>query len=168
MATIEELNTMDRRGFVDAVGWVFEHSPWVAERAWIHRPFASLESLHQAMECEMMTGHREEQLALLRAHPDLGTRAKVSASSASEQAGAGLDRLTREQFDRLQRLNEAYKARFGFPFLYAVKGSAAAAIIDALERRIAAEPASEWAEALRQVSRIARLRLEQIVGAAGS
>jgi 2-oxo-4-hydroxy-4-carboxy-5-ureidoimidazoline decarboxylase len=168
MTTIEQLNAMDRRAFVDAVGWVFEHSPWIAERAWIHRPFASIEPLHQAMEGEMMTAPRDEQLALLRAHPDLGTRAKISASSASEQAGAGLDRLTREQFDRLQQLNERYKARFGFPFLYAVKGSTAADIIDALERRIAAAPDAEWAEALRQVSRIARFRLEQVIDAAGS
>ena len=121
--TIEDLNSLDRAQFVEAVGWVFEHSPWVAERAWAARPFANVDALHGAMVDKWKSASANEQLALLRAHPDLGTRARVSEASAAEQAGAGLDRLTPEEFERLLALNEAYRDKFGFPFLFAVKGS---------------------------------------------
>jgi 2-oxo-4-hydroxy-4-carboxy-5-ureidoimidazoline decarboxylase len=87
----------------------------------------------------------------------------VSPSSAKEQAGAGLDRLTQEEYDRLLRLNNAWKEKFGFPFLYAVKGSDKFAIMEAMERRLSSSPEEEFAEALRQVFRIARYRLEEIV-----
>src|ERR1043166_9066681 len=87
---IDEINMLSRTAFVDALGWVFEHSPWVAERAWKHRPFPSLAALHATMTREVEAASREEQLALLRAHPDLGARRKMSAASSNEQAGAGL------------------------------------------------------------------------------
>ena len=87
--TLADLNTMDRAGFVDTLGRIFEHSPWVAERAWRHRPFATVAALHAAMVSEVETARPEEQLALLRAHPDLGTRAHISAAStASRRAPA--------------------------------------------------------------------------------
>jgi len=105
----------------------------------------------------------KEQLALFRAHPDLGTRAKVSPSSTSEQAGAGLDRLTSEEYARLTDLNDAYREKFGFPFLYAVRGSDKFAILEALERRLSSNPEDEFQEALRQVFRIARFRLESVI-----
>lgn len=162
--TIAELNAADRRTFVDAVGWVFEHSPWVAERAWDQRPFGSLDQLHAAMADVVAHAGEAEQLALLRAHPDLGTRARVSDASAGEQRGAGLDRLTPDEFARLQRLNDAYRARFGFPFLLAVKGSTKDDVLAALGARVGRVPAEEFAEALRQVYKIARLRLEEIFG----
>jgi 2-oxo-4-hydroxy-4-carboxy-5-ureidoimidazoline decarboxylase len=160
--TLADLNRLDRQAFVDVVGGVFEHSPWVAERAWPHRPFASLSALHATMVAEMTGGGRDEQLALLRAHPDLGTRARMSESSTTEQRGAGLDRLTRVEFERLQRLNASYRERFGFPFLYAVKGSTVDDILSALDARVGAAPEAELAEALRQVGRIARFRLEAL------
>src|SRR4051794_32881003 len=134
--TIEELNGADRNLFVEAVGWIFEHSPWVAERAWERRPFASAGALHEAMVSEVEHASSDEQMALLRAHPDLGTRARISAASSGEQAGVGLDRLTPEEFDRLQRLNSAYREKFGFPFLLAVKGSTKYDILRALEERL--------------------------------
>src|SRR4051794_33776935 len=121
--TIDDLDARDCVRFVDAVGWVFEHSPWVAERACAARPFASVDRLHAAMCAIVAAASRDEQLALLRAHPDLGTRARMSDASIGEQAGAGLDRLTAAEFERLHRLNAAYREKFGFPFLYAVKGS---------------------------------------------
>jgi 2-oxo-4-hydroxy-4-carboxy-5-ureidoimidazoline decarboxylase len=158
--TLAELNACDRTGFVDAVGGIFEHSPWVAERAWEHRPFASVEELHNAMLLEATRAPRHEQLALLRAHPDLGTRARMSDSSIAEQSGAGLDRMLPAEFERLQRLNAAYRHKFGFPFLFAVKGSTANQILEALEERLPATPDAELVEALRQVSRIAQFRLE--------
>jgi len=161
--TLADLNASDRDRFVAAVGWIFEHSPWVAERAWPGRPFASAEALHAAMVAEVAAAGDDEQLALLRAHPDLGSRAKMSAASVGEQAGAGLDSLTASEFDRLQALNAAYGERFGFPFLFAVKGSTKHDVLAALARRLPAAPGDERAEALRQVSRIAWFRLQDIL-----
>ena len=160
--TLAELNACDRDGFVAAVGWVFEHSPWIAERAFAAAPFASLDALHDAMTEVEMQASREEQLDLLRAHPDLGTRARMTAASEGEQSGAGLDRMGRADYDRLQRLNTAYRTKFGFPFLFAVKGSTVPQILAALDARSAAEWEPEFAEALRQASRIARFRLEAL------
>ena len=160
--TLAELNACDREGFIAAVGWVFEHSPWVAERASAAAPFASLEALHAAMTEVEMQASRDEQLDLLRAHPDLGTRAKMTAASEGEQSGAGLDRMGRDDYDRLQRLNTAYRTKFGFPFLYAVKGSTVAQILAALDARLAADWDQEFVEGLRQASRIARFRLETL------
>ena len=161
--TLHEVNACDRPRFVEKVGWVFEHSPWVAERAWIKRPFTSLEQLHGAMAAEVTAASPEEQLSLLRAHPDLGSRAALSAASATEQAGAGLDDLTQDEFERLRRLNSAYRDKFGFPFLYAVKGSTKHDILKALEARLPASREREMAEALDQVARIARFRLEELI-----
>ena len=161
--SIEEINHFTQEQFVETVGWVFEHSPWVAERAWHLRPFALCAELSERMNGEVAAASAEEQLALLRAHPDLGTRAKISASSASEQAGAGLDQLTTTEYDRLVSLNGVYRERFGFPFLYAVKGADKFAILEALARRLSSNRVDEFQEALRQVYRIARFRLESIV-----
>src|ERR1700681_3100912 len=161
--TIEALNSLDREGFIDAVGWVFEESPWVAERAWNSRIFENADSLHQAMVEQVEAASREEQLALLRAHPDLGTRVRVSAASGAEQAGVGLDHLTPPEFERLQRLNTEYRDKFGFPFLFAVKGSTKHDILRALEQRLEDDPEQEYREALRQVFRIARFRFEDSI-----
>ncbi len=162
--TLRELNSQDRRGFVDTVGWVFEQSPWVAERAWTARPFATLDALHEAMMSEVASSTLDEQLALLRAHPDLGARVAMSDTSAAEQKGAGLDSLTRDERDRFTALNAAYRQKFGFPFLYAVKGSTKHDILSALESRLLSARDVELGEALRQVSRIARFRLEELLG----
>jgi 2-oxo-4-hydroxy-4-carboxy-5-ureidoimidazoline decarboxylase len=161
--TVAELNTLDRRQFVAALGWIFEESPWVADRAWDSRPFADVDALHQHMTVVVLRATRDEQLALLRAHPDLGARARMSDASVGEQAGAGLDRLSRGDFERLQALNSAYRDKFAFPFLYAVKGSSPQQILDALEQRLPRSADEEFAEALRQVGRIARFRLETVV-----
>jgi 2-oxo-4-hydroxy-4-carboxy-5-ureidoimidazoline decarboxylase len=161
--TLAELNGMDHAAFIDALGWIFEHSPWVADRAWTNRPFASRAALHEAMVREVEAATPEDQTALLRAHPDLGTRARISEASTGEQAGAGLDRLTPDEFERLNRLNAAYRDKFGFPFLYAVKGSTKYDILQALERRLDNPPEQEYQEALRQVYRIAEFRLRDTV-----
>lgn len=161
--TIEELNSLDQDRFVEAVGWVFEHSPWVAARAWAQRPFAGIDVLHQAMVEQVEAARLDEQVALLRAHPDLGTRANISAASTAEQTAAGLNGLSPEEFERLHRLNEAYRDQFGFPFLLAVKGSTKYDVLQALEQRLQASPEDERREALRQVHRIARFRLEDTI-----
>ena len=165
--TVAELNTCDRDAFVTALGWIFEDSPWVAERAWTRRPFRSLDELHAAMTDIVRAASEHEKLTLLRAHPDLGTRARVSAASAGEQKGAGLDALTSAEFARLQRLNDDYRTRFGFPFLLAVKGSTKHDVLAALERRRGRSRDEELAEALSQVDKIARLRLEDSCGTTG-
>jgi len=161
--TIRELNALDRAGFVAALGWVFEDSPWVAERTWSTGPFENMEALHAAMVSQLVLAKSEEQLALLRAHPDLGTRARISRASTREQAGAGLDQLTPHEFERLHQLNSAYRNKFGFPFLFAVKGSTKHDILRALEKRLEASSEEEYEEALRQVHRIARFRLQETV-----
>lgn len=165
--TIDTLNALDRDSFVATIGWVFEHSPWVAERAWTKRPFANPASLHQSMVVEVEAALREEQLALLRAHPDLGTRARVSVASSAEQGGAGLDRLTPEEYEELQRLNNSYRAKFGFPFLFAVKGSTKHDILRALRARLNSGIEEEYTEALGQVYRIAQFRINDTVDAVG-
>jgi 2-oxo-4-hydroxy-4-carboxy-5-ureidoimidazoline decarboxylase len=161
--TIGELNALDRAEFVAALGWVFEDSPWVAERAWSARPFAGVEALHAAMIGQLAQAKCEEQLALLRAHPDLGSRARISRASACEQAGAGLDHLTPHEFEHLHQLNSAYRKKFGFPFLFAVRGTTKHDILLALEKRLEASPENEYEEALRQVHRIARFRLLETI-----
>ena len=161
--TIAELNALDRGPFIQALGWIFEESPWVAERAWDSRPFADVDTLHQQMTLVVSRAARDEQLALLRAHPDLGARARMSDASVGEQAGVGLDRLSPLDFERLHALNSAYREKFAFPFLCAVKGSTPQQILDALEQRLPRAVDEEFAEALRQVGRIARFRLDQLI-----
>ena len=164
-----ELNARDRDAFVETLGWIFEESPWVAERAWVRGPFVSIEALHQAMIDVVQQASESEQLALLRAHPDLGTRARISDASTGEQQGAGLDRLGREEYARLQRLNDEYRGRFGFPFLFAVKGSTKEDVLTALEARVGRSRDEELIEALRQVYRIAGFRLEDALrGSSGT
>ena len=161
--TLDVLNGSDRAAFVAAIGWVFEHSPWVAERAWDARPFASLDALHAAMSAAVTAASAGERLQLLRAHPDLGARARMTNASHGEQAGAGLDHLSPGQEEQLQRLNAAYREKFGFPFLLAVKGSTVADVLAGLESRLPRSVDEELAEAIRQSCRIARFRLEGAV-----
>ena len=159
---IEAINAMTAEQFVGAVGWVFEHSPWVAERTSHKRPFASVAELSDRMNTTVREALRDEQLALLCAHPDLGTRMQVSSGSASEQMGAGLNQLTESEYTELVNLNNAYRLKFGFPFLSAVKGRGKTEIIAAMRARSGADPEIEFEEALRQVFRIARFRLEDL------
>jgi OHCU decarboxylase len=160
---IAEVNGMDQESFVEKFGAIFEDAPWVASQAWDLRPFTSRQALHQAMKQKVAAAACSEQLALLRSHPDLGARARMSAASTREQAGAGLDQLTPEEYAELQARNQAYRAKFGFPFLFAVKGADKTAILEALRRRAEADREAELAEALEQVSRIAWFRLEAVV-----
>ncbi len=161
--TVAELSVLPQNQFVEALGWICEGSPWVAERAWTHRPFTSSDDIHAAMVAAVQSAARDEQLALLRAHPDLGSRARMSDASIGEQAGAGLDRLTPEEYTRLQNLNKQYCEKFGFTFLFAVRGNTKHDILEALECRIASTTEDELQEALRQVYRIASFRLQDVV-----
>jgi 2-oxo-4-hydroxy-4-carboxy-5-ureidoimidazoline decarboxylase len=167
--TLSDINGMNLDDFRHALGGVFEHSPWVAERAWPARPFPSLEALHTAMTRVVRDASRDEQLALLRAHPDLAGRAAragdLSAASRGEQSGAGLDRLSDEEYERFGRLNAGYREKFGFPFIIAVRQHDKAAILGAFERRLGHSVEIEMEAALAQVFAIARLRLDALVTA---
>ena len=160
--TLAEANEKNRADFVWALGWIFEDSPWVAERAWASRPFATVKALHEVMLEVVQHASGEEQLALLRAHPDLGTRTRVSTASAGEQKGAGLDSLAPDEFEGLQALNRQYREKFGFPFIYAVKGSGREDVLLALTLRLDGTPEEELHQALWEVGRIAWFRLEQM------
>lgn len=165
MTDVAALNGLSRVEFTARLGGIYEHSPWVAERAFASKPFASLDALHDAMQRSMMDASQEEQLTLIRAHPELLGRleaARLSESSRAEQAGAGLDRCTPEQKARMQAANQAYRVKFGFPFIVAVKGLDWGGIIERMESRLGNTPEAELATALAEIGRIARLRLEAL------
>lgn len=161
--TLAEVNSLPREVFISRLGFLFEDSPWVAERACAQRPFATIEALHAALVNQVERATTEEKLALLRAHPDLGARARMSDASKGEQAGAGLDRMPPDEYSLLQLRNAEYRRKFGFPFLYAVKGSTGQSVLEALARRLKAPPDEEFQEAMRQVYRIASFRLETLI-----
>jgi OHCU decarboxylase len=159
---------MDRAAFLARFGGVFEHSPWIAEGAFDAGPLPdTAEGLHAAMVAVMRAASDERKLELLNAHPDLAgrlaLRGELTADSTVEQASAGLDRCSPEEFLRFTELNGAYKARFGFPFIMAVKGRSRAEILEAFERRLHNSPEEEFATALAQVERITLLRLKDML-----
>ncbi len=160
--TLSELNSLSEEEFVDRVGLVMEDSPWVAARAVKSRPFGSIEDLHEALTREVEGSTDDEKLSLLRAHPDLGSRARMSKASVGEQEQVGLDRLSADEYNTLLELNSRYKEKFGFPFIYAVKGSTKHDIMAALRRRLESTQGTELNEALQQVFRIAKFRLAAI------
>ncbi len=169
MIALAELNAMSAAQFTAALAAIFEHSPWVAERAAARRPFASRLDLHAAM-CEVVAqASTAEQLDLIRAHPELAGRAAVrkelTADSTREQQGAGLDACSPEEFSRLQDLNRRYHEKFGFPFIVAVRGHDRAAILAALEARLQNANDDEFRTALQQIGRIAFFRLNDAVAA---
>jgi 2-oxo-4-hydroxy-4-carboxy-5-ureidoimidazoline decarboxylase len=166
VSAMQELNKLARGDFVARLGGIYEHSPWVAERIFLARPFKSVDQLHAAMQGAMMGARSGEQMALIRAHPELLGKleaAQLTESSRSEQAGAGLDRCTPEQKARMQELNAAYREKFGFPFIVAVKGLDWAGIIARIEPRLANERDAEIATALAEIGKIARFRLEALL-----
>jgi 2-oxo-4-hydroxy-4-carboxy-5-ureidoimidazoline decarboxylase len=165
--TLETLNGMSGDDFRRALGAVFERSPWVAERAWPARPFPTREALHAAMAAAVGQASRQEQLALLRAHPDLGGKAAragaMTDASVAEQSSAGLDRLSHEEYERFERLNAAYHTKFGFPFVIAVRHHDKRAILEAFGARLGHSVEQELEAAFAQVFDIARLRLDGLV-----
>ncbi len=162
-------SALARQDFLDRFAGVYEHSPWIAEQlydAGLSPAHDTAEGLQAAMAAIVEAAGRAPQLALLRAHPDLAGKLAVAgaltAESTAEQAGAGLDHCTAEEFARFQELNETYKERFGFPFILAVKGRGRAEILAAFEARVAKDPETEFRTALDQVHQIALIRLRQI------
>ena len=165
MTSTDAVNRLDRAAFVARLGGIYEHSPWVAERSWTARPFASVEALHAAMQSAMLSASPQEQQALIEAHPELLGRleaAQLTDSSRAEQASAGLDRCSAEEKARMRELNAAYRAKFGFPFIVAVRGLDWGGIRARMEARLANDREREFATALAEIGRIARLRLEAL------
>ncbi len=169
MITLQELNALPVEKFVMHLGAVFEHSPWVAERAAAARPFNSREQLLDAMCKVLEQASAEEQLALIRAHPQLGARgrkrAQLTEHSSNEQRRAGLDACTDEEFARLLQLNDAYMRKFSFPFILAVRGHNPDSILASLASRLSNDVEAERRAALAQIGLIGGYRLEDLVEA---
>jgi 2-oxo-4-hydroxy-4-carboxy-5-ureidoimidazoline decarboxylase len=166
--TLDELNAASREAFVARLGGVYEHSPWVAERAWQQRPFAGIEALHRGMQAIVARASRAEQLALLRAHPELaGQEARagaLTADSSSEQARLGFTALSQEEFRKMAALNRAYREKFGFPCIVALRLHASrASVMKQMEQRLAHDAGSELAAGLEQIGHITRGRLEKML-----
>jgi 2-oxo-4-hydroxy-4-carboxy-5-ureidoimidazoline decarboxylase len=158
-----ELNRMGSADFAASIGDTFEWAPWVAEAAAAGRPFATVTALHDAMMGALRLAPRERQLEFLRGHPDLAGKAARSGAltddSRREQASVGLDSLDEEEFTRFHRLNDAYKAKFGFPFMICVRRHSRESILRQFERRLGNDAATEFAAALQEVFYITRLRV---------
>jgi 2-oxo-4-hydroxy-4-carboxy-5-ureidoimidazoline decarboxylase len=162
--SLSGINAMPPAAFVAALGDVFEHAPWVAERAAGGRPYPSVAALHVALMQAVRDAPAATQLAFVRGHPELGGKlaraGDMTEASKSEQGGLGLDRLSDEEFARFERLNAAYRERFGFPFIICVRRHARASILAQFERRLKNDPAAELAAALTEIGEITRLRLD--------
>ena len=165
--SLAQLRGLDQRAFVNALGCVFEHSPWVVEAAWQRGPFESVPELHAALEVAMREAPRERQLELIRAHPELAGREAqqrtLTRDSSHEQASAGLDRLTADELEALRRLNAAYRERFGFPLIVCVREHSKDSIIAWGVARLAHSREEEINIALGEITKIARLRLAALV-----
>ena len=176
MTTLEQLNSSaahDVPAFVKTLHGIYEHSPWIPERAAKLGPFANITALKQALQGVVTDAERAEQLGLIRAHPELAGKAAIAgeltAESTGEQAKAGLNLCTPEEFAMLQKLNGDYNAKFGFPFILAVKGATGKGltrqqIITTFTRRLRNQPEDELREALRQIGRIAEMRINDLLG----
>jgi OHCU decarboxylase len=159
-------SSLSKDAFLDHFGGVYEASPWVAGAVWPLAASGRLddrEVLAREMQAVVDGAPREAKLALIRAHPELASRARMADASVREQAGAGLDQCSPEEFEAFQRLNSAYNARFGFPFIIAVKGLTRADILAAFEARLANDPETEFETAIRQIHRIAAFRLADLL-----
>jgi 2-oxo-4-hydroxy-4-carboxy-5-ureidoimidazoline decarboxylase len=163
------INAMDHDAFVRKFGGIFENSPWVAEKAWEKKPFASLDEMHAAMVAVARYAPAPAQLALLQSHPDLaGKEAQsgtMTASSVAEQASAGLNNLSHDEMARMSDLNSAYKKKFGFPFIIAVRMYTKEGILFEFNRRLQNDTQTEFANDLQNVYVITRLRLNKLLEA---
>jgi 2-oxo-4-hydroxy-4-carboxy-5-ureidoimidazoline decarboxylase len=160
---LEDLNSGGADDFIAALGDVFEHSPWLVERAYGRRPFATRDTLIAALMDILTTASEEEKLALIRTHPDLAGKAARAGDltdySTREQSSVGLDRLSDDEFERFSRLNSTYKDSFGFPFIIAVLDHTKGSILSAFETRLKNSPTQEIDEAIRNIGRIVSLRV---------
>ncbi|HKX38510.1 MAG TPA: 2-oxo-4-hydroxy-4-carboxy-5-ureidoimidazoline decarboxylase [Burkholderiales bacterium] len=159
---LEEVNALGKAEFVARLGGVFEHSPWIAERAWHKRPFRSIDELHRAMLDAASS--RDEKLELARAHPELAGGEALTVASTSEQARLGFNALSRKELEEMNRLNRSYRDKFGFPCIVALRLHAdRQSVMAEMKRRLENDAGTELDNALEQVGHITRGRLEKIV-----
>ena len=169
--SLDDLNAMAPAAFCAAVGETFERAPWVAEKAAALRPFESVIGLHAAMMGVVQAAPPETRLEFVRAHPDLAGKAAragdITDDSRREQASVGLDTLSDAEFERFHRLNDAYKAKFAFPFIVCVRRHTRDSILTQFERRLSNDAAAELATAMQEIAYITRLRLAERVAGEG-
>jgi OHCU decarboxylase len=165
--SVAELNSFSKEAFVDYLGSIYEHSPWIAEGAWAARPFISLDDLRAKLDGALQAASPEARLALIKAHPDLAGRmaclGQLTQESTQEQQSAGLDRLSADEAAEFDRLNGAYLDRFEFPFVICARLNDRHTILQAFRRRLQHSREEEIAMALAEIHQIAGLRLAQIV-----
>lgn len=165
--TLSELNALDESAFTAAFGHIFEHSPWVAQRTHSKGPFPDFLTLHTVLCATMRTAPRGEQLALIRAHPDLAGRLaklnQLTPESTREQASAGLDAMGDRELAEFEKLNHAYRARFGFPFIICARLNDRESIMEAMQTRVLNTRAEEHENALAEIEKIAWLRLQDAI-----
>jgi 2-oxo-4-hydroxy-4-carboxy-5-ureidoimidazoline decarboxylase len=162
--SLQEINELPPAEFVARLAHIYEHSPWVAAAVASARPFAGVAALHAAMQAAVAAADASAQTALLRAHPELARRGTLTAESQAEQRSHGLDALAAAEAAAFAASNAAYAEKFGFPFIIAVRGQRdRAAILDALQARLAHDAATEQRAALDEVGKIARFRLDDLI-----
>jgi 2-oxo-4-hydroxy-4-carboxy-5-ureidoimidazoline decarboxylase len=154
---------MERDEFVAVLGGIFEGTPAIARQAWDQRPFTNVESLHQCMIEIMNRMTVDEQVMLMRSHPELSSKARMAEASVKEQAGVELDQLTLEEYQQFQDLNQAYQGQFEFPFIVAVKNHTKATILEAFRTRLRNSVEAEREQALTEIVQIARFRLDEML-----
>lgn len=161
--SIDKINQMSQEEFVEAFGNVFEETPAIAHQAWEHRPFVDATHLHMQMLRVVNEMDQESQLTFIRAHPELGSKTKMADASVQEQTKAGLDRLTSEEYQDFQRLNQAYRNKFGFPFIIAVKNYTKDSILETFNNRLNNSFDAEIQQTLSEIAQITQLRLLTLV-----
>jgi 2-oxo-4-hydroxy-4-carboxy-5-ureidoimidazoline decarboxylase len=164
---LDELNAAPQSDFVAALANIFEYSPWIAEQAFAARPFAGVNALFAAMKTAVERASEQLRLALIKAHPDLADKtqraAGLTAESTAEQNSVGLDRLSDAEYEAFERVNNAYRAKFGFPYIVCVRRHTRDSILRDFERRLPNDAATETATSIAEICRIAALRLDQLV-----
>ena len=165
--SIDQINAFNQETFVQRLGFVFEQSPWIAKETWLARPFTSLAALHQSLCATMYRATEAQKIALIRAHPDLAGKAAIAieltSESTREQASACLNQLSRDEYATFTRLNNAYSARFEFPFVICVREHTKQSILAAFVERLEHDREQEIATALAEIAKIAKLRLDDVV-----
>lgn len=164
---IDDINDCDAARFVELLGGIFEHSPWVAERVYALRPFADRSELHRQMVTEVRQASTQQRRELLCQHPELAGKEAAAGSltdaSKHEQAGAGLNQCSAAELAHIKHFNQAYNAKFGFPFIIAVTGLDKFQIMAAMEQRLGNSPPAEFETAIGEVEKIGLIRLEKLV-----
>lgn len=161
--SISDINSISQGEFVDLLGAIFEETPAIAQQAYAAKPFASIAHLHQTMVAVVEKMPRSQQIALIQAHPELATKVKMAEASVQEQKNAGLSQLSPSDYARFQTLNSAYREKFYFPFVIAVKGHDKESILAALEERLENEKEEEVGRSLKEIAKISRFRLEALL-----